>query len=139
MTDEQLRKILTSTKTIAAVGVSAKRERPSNAVCRFLQAQGYRVIPVNPAETEVLGEKTFSSLDTIVEPVDLILVFRKPEFAPELAEAAIRIGAKVFWLQDGAGNPAAAKRAEEAGLTAVVDDCLMRQFVRLAAIAPIAR
>ncbi len=131
MTDEQIREILESTKTIAAVGLSSKPERASNGVCRFLQTYGYRIIPVNPSETEALGEEAYPDLDSLDMPVDLVLVFRKPEFAPEIVEAAIRVGAKVIWMQDGAGNLEAAKRAEEAGLIAVTNDCMMRQYARL--------
>jgi len=126
-----IREILVNTKTIAAVGLSSKPERASNGVCRFLQSRGYRVIPVNPGESEVLGEQAYPDLDSVPESVDLVLIFRKPGFAPEIVEAAIRIGAKVVWMQDGAGNEDAAERARAAGLTVVVNDCMMRQYARL--------
>lgn len=131
MSDEEIRKILQETKTIAAVGLSSKEGKPSNAVCGFLQSKGYRVIPVNPNEEEVLGEKAYADLEAVPEPVDLVLVFRRPEAVPEIAQAAVDIGAKVFWMQDGSGSEVAAALARDAGLTVVVNDCMMRQYMRL--------
>jgi hypothetical protein len=131
MTDDALKKIFRETRVIAAVGLSSNPERPSFGVCRYLQSQGYRIIPVNPNESEVLGEKSYPDLASVPEKIDLVQAFRKPEFAPAIAEEAIRIGAKTFWMQDGAGNPDAARRAEEAGLVAVDDDCMLRQHHRL--------
>ncbi len=131
MTDEQIKKILEEAKVIASVGLSSKMERPSFGVCKYLQAHGYRIIPVNPGETEVLGEKAYPDLASVPEKVDLVQIFRNPDAVPAIVEDAIKIGAKVVWMQDGAGNSEAAKRAEEAGLVAVVDDCMMRQHRRL--------
>lgn len=131
MIDAALRKILADTKVIAAVGLSSKPERSSFGACSYLQAHGYRIIPVNPAETEVLGEKAYPDLDSVPGRIDLVQVFRRPEHVPAIVEAAIRKGAKVIWMQDGAGNPKAARRAEVAGLIAVVNDCLPRQHRRL--------
>jgi hypothetical protein len=137
MGDEGLREIFETTRTIAAVGLSSDPARPSFNVCRFLQSRGYRLIPVNPNETEVLGERAYPDLGSVPEKIDLVQIFRKPEAVPEIVEAAIAKGARVVWMQDGAGNPAAAERAVKAGLKAVVDDCMSRQFHRLDALSPI--
>lgn len=131
MTDTQLRKLFLSIKTVAMVGLSSDLARPSHGVAEYLQAQGYRIIPVNPNESEVLGQKSYPDLAAVPEAVDAVTVFRKPEFAPALVEEAIVKGAKVFWMQDGAGNAEAAARAEQAGLAVVIDDCMMRQHGRL--------
>ncbi len=131
MTDDQFREIYKKYHTIASVGLSSKADRPSLGVDSFLQSKGYRIIPVNPNETEVLGEKAYPDLDSVPDKIDVVQVFRRPEFAPAIVDAAIRKGAKVVWMQDGAGNPEAAKKAEAAGLTAVVDDCMYREYIRL--------
>ena len=133
MTDEALKKILDAHKVIAAVGLSSNPSRASWRVAKYLKAHGYRVIPVNPNETEVHGEKAYPDLKSVPEKVGLVQVFRNPDAVPPIVEDAIAIGAKVVWMQDGAGNPEAAKRAEEAGLTAVVDDCMMRVHARVSA------
>jgi len=131
MTDEQLRDIYKNCHVIASVGLSSKPDRPSLGVDSFLKSKGYRVIPVNPNETEVLGEKAYPDLDAVPDKIDVVQVFRRPEYAPAIVEAAIRKGAKVVWMQDGAGNPEAVKQAETAGLVAVADDCMYRQYIRL--------
>ncbi len=131
MDDNTIKRILTEYKVIASVGLSSKPERPSFGVCSYLKAHGYRIIPVNPNEQEVLGEKSYPDLDSVPDQIEVVQIFRKPEAVPEIVEAAIRRGAKVVWMQDGAGNPEAARRAEEAGLLAVVDDCMMRRHRRL--------
>jgi len=133
MTDEQLKSIL-GFKTIAAVGLSSNPARPSHDVCSYLQKQGYRIIPVNPNEVEVLGERSYPDLDSVPGPVDIVQIFRRPEAAPTIVEAAIRKGAKAVWMQDGSGNPEAAERAAAAGLAVVVNDCMLRQHRRLLAI-----
>jgi len=137
MNDADIRKIFEDTKVIAAVGLSSKPDRPSYGVCAFLKLKGYRIIPVNPNEQQVLGETSYPDLASVPEKVDVVQVFRSPEAVPPIVEDAIKIGAKVVWMQDGAGNPDAAKRAEEAGLVAVVDDCMLRQYRRLDAELPI--
>lgn len=139
MNDAGIRKILEETRTIASVGLSSKPDRPSYGVCAFLKLKGYRIIPVNPNETQVLGETSYPDLASIPEKVDVVQIFRKPEAVPAIVEDAIRIGAKVVWMQDGAGNPDAAARAEKAGLVAVVDDCMLREYRRLDAETPISR
>jgi predicted CoA-binding protein len=138
MNDDEIRKILEENKTIASVGLSSKPDRPSYGVCAFLRLKGYRIIPVNPHETQVLGEKSYPDLRSIPEPVDVVQIFRKPEAMPAVVEDAIAVGAKIVWMQDGAGNIDAAKRAEDAGLVAVVDDCMLREYRRLDAEKPIA-
>lgn len=131
MTNEVLRKIFDETTVIASVGLSSNPARPSYGVCAYLQTHGYRIIPVNPNETEVLGEKSYPDLVSLTVKPDLVQIFRKPEAVPQVVEDAVKIGAKVVWMQDGAGNAEAARRAEEAGLIAVVDDCMLRQHRRL--------
>ena len=137
MNDATIRDILEETKTIASVGLSSKPDRPSYGVCAFLKLKGYRIIPVNPNESQVLGETSYPDLASVPVKVDVVQIFRNPEAVPAIVEDAIKIGAKVVWMQDGAGNPDAAKRAEEAGLTAVVDDCMLREYRRLDAELPI--
>ncbi len=139
MTDEQLVQLFKENRIVAAVGLSSNPERASNHVCAFLKANGFRIIPVNPNEKEVIGEKAYPDLASVKEKVDVVQIFRRPEAVPPIVEEAIRIGAKVVWMQDGAGNPEAAKRAEEAGLVTVVDDCMMRQYGRLAMLGKLPR
>ncbi len=121
---EQLRQILTASKTIAVVGISNKPDRPGHTVPAYLQQQGYRIIPVNPNLTEVLGEKAYPSLHEIPEPVDIVDIFRRSEDVPPVVEQAVAIGAKVVWMQLGVINPAAAERARAAGLQVVMDTCI---------------
>ena len=123
-TDEEIRRLLASSRTIAVVGASSKPDRPSNGVMRKLLSLGYRVIPVNPRETEVLGQKAYASLADIPEKVDIVDVFRRAERTPPIAEEAIAIGARALWLQSGIWNDDAAARAVAGGLTAVMDSCL---------------
>ena len=124
--------ILVSARTIAVVGLSKKRYRPSFGVAEYLQRSGYRIIPVNPMETEVLGEKSYPSLDSVPEPIDIVDIFRRSEFVPEIVEAAIRIGAKAVWMQEGVYHEAAAQRAQAAGLKVVMDRCILKDHRRLA-------
>jgi predicted CoA-binding protein len=129
---KRISEILHSARTIAVVGLSAKRYRPSYGVAEYLQRAGYRIIPVNPEETEVLGEKSYPDLDSIPEAVDLVDIFRRSEFVPEIVEAAIRKGAKVVWMQEGVIHEEAARRAEQAGLAVVMDHCILKDHRRLA-------
>jgi|SRR5215470_11511815 len=130
--DFGLQKILAETRTIAVVGLSSDPMRPSNDVASYLKSAGYRIIPVNPNETEVLGEKAVASLSELTgRGVDVVEVFRRPsEVLPHVDEAAA-IGAKVFWMQDGVGSRAAAERAHAAGMTVVMDRCMLRDHMRL--------
>ncbi|MBZ5575647.1 MAG: CoA-binding protein [Acidobacteriia bacterium] len=124
--------ILQSARTIAVVGVSSKRYRPSYGVTEYMQRAGYRIIPVNPQETEVLGEKSYPDLDSVPEPIDIVDIFRRSEFVPEIVEAAIRKGAKAIWMQEGVIHEEAARRAEGAGLWVIMDHCILKEHRRLA-------
>jgi len=122
--DERLRDLLGQWKTIAVVGLSSDPSRPSYGVARYLQDVGYRVIPVNPAETEVLGEKAYASLAEVPVPIDLVDVFRRAEFTPDVAREAVAAGAKALWLQQGIVNDEARAIAEDAGLDVVMGLCI---------------
>ncbi len=124
--------ILRTTRTIAVVGLSSRRYRPSYGVAEYMQRAGYRIIPVNPNETEVLGEKAYPDLASVPEHIDLVDVFRRSEFVPEIVEQAIRGGAAGIWMQDGVIHEAAAARAREAGLAVVMDRCILKEHRRLA-------
>lgn len=123
--------LLRSAKTIAVVGLSGSPWRASHGVAEYLQSVGYRVIPVNPNETEVLGEKAFATLDEVPVAVDIVDIFRQPQFVPEIVEAAIRIGARCVWMQDGVVHEEAAKKARDAGLEVVMDRCILRDHTAL--------
>lgn len=125
--------ILRSCRTLAVVGLSSDPHRASHGVSRFLQRAGYRIIPVNPRETEVLGEKAWPSLPDVPEPVDCVVIFRRPEHVPEIVEQAIRIGARAVWMQQGISHPEAAACARSAGLLVVEDRCMMIELLRLQA------
>ena len=129
---KQISEILRECHTIAVVGLSGKRYRPSYGVAEYLKRSGYRIIPVNPNETEVLGERAYPDLDSLPEPVDMVDIFRRSEHVPDIVEAAIRIGAKAIWMQEGVIHEAAARRAKEAGLTVVMDRCILKDHRRLA-------
>ena len=119
--------ILKTYKTIAVVGLSSRRLRPSYGVSEYMQSAGYRIIPVNPAETEVLGEKAYPDLTSSPEPVEIVNIFRRPEFVPEIVGEAIRVGAKVIWMQEGVVHGEAARQAESAGLAVVMDRCILKE------------
>jgi uncharacterized protein len=123
--------ILRSAKVIAVVGLSGRRFRPSYGVSEYMQSAGYRIIPVNPNESEVLGEKAYASLDEIAEPIDIVDIFRRPEFVPEIVDAAIRVGAKVIWMQEGVEHAEAAQKATAAGLTVIMDRCILKEHRKL--------
>ena len=129
--DEALRELLLSSTTIAMVGASSKIDRPSNGVMRLLLEAGFRVIPVSPRETEVLGVRAVPSLAEIAEPVDIVDVFRRAEETPGVADEAVAIGARVLWLQLGISNEDAAARAHAAGLRVVMDLCIGQTVRRL--------
>lgn len=124
--------ILLSARTIAVVGVSSKRFRPSYGVTEYLQRAGYRIIPVNPQESQVLGEKSFPDLDAVPGQIDVVDIFRRSEFVPEIVEAAIRKGAKLIWMQEGVIHEQAARRAEAAGIAVIMDHCILKEHRRLA-------
>jgi uncharacterized protein len=123
--------ILKSTHTIAVVGLSNNPMRPSNGVAEYLVRAGYRVIPVNPNEAEVLGEKSYPRLEDVPEKIDMVDVFRRPEFVPDIVESAIRVGAKTVWMQEEVVHEAAAERAREAGLDVVMDKCILKEHRRM--------
>ena len=124
VTWDDVQRILETTKTIGVVGLSDKPDRDSYQVAAYLQRQGYRIIPVNPRMTEVLGEKAYPSLRDIPAPVDVVQIFRRSEDVPPIVEDAIAAGAKVVWMQSGIVNEEAAARAEAAGLKVVMDACM---------------
>ena len=123
--------ILQKYKTIAVVGLSSSPYRASHGVSRYMQANGYRIIPVNPHESEVLGEKAYSSLDDVPEPFEIVDIFRRPEYVPDIVEAAIRKGAKVIWMQESVIHEAAADRARQAGLEVVMDRCILKEHMAM--------
>jgi predicted CoA-binding protein len=131
--DPELRSILGDAETIAVVGLSSNPDRPSNEVADFLRSKGYRIVPVNPNETEVLGERAYPSLLDVPEEIriDVVDVFRRAEHTPEIAEQAVARGAKVLWLQEGIANDEARRIGEDAGLTVVMGVCIKKQQQRL--------
>jgi predicted CoA-binding protein len=123
--------ILTSSKTIAVVGLSLKTDRPSYTVASYLKQQGYRIIPVNPTATEILGEKSYPDLSSVPEKVDVVDIFRRSEEVLPIVEEAIRIGAKAVWMQEGVINEEAANLARDAGLLVVMDKCMLKEHQKL--------
>lgn len=131
VSDDQLKKILESSNLIAIVGISDNKEQPNHTVPAYLQTQGYRIIPINPKLSEVLGQKVYPDLLSAPKPIDIVLIFRRSEAVPEIVEQAIQIGAKVVWMQEGIINDAAANVAHEAGLEVVMDTCIRATHRRL--------
>jgi uncharacterized protein len=131
--DRRLRALLGLARTIAVVGLSSRPDRPSNEVAAYLQRRGYRIIPVNPFETEVLGEPAHPSLLDVPGRVDVIDVFRRPEHTPEVARQAVRIGARMLWLQVGVVNEEAYRIATDGGLDVVMGLCIRTESSRLGA------
>jgi len=131
--DAELRSLLSDARTIAIVGLSSKQDRDSYEIGEYLQGKGYRIVPVNPKETEVLGERAYASLDDVPAEIaiDVVDVFRRAEDTPPIAEAAVRRGAKVLWFQDGIVNEDARRIAEAAGLTVIMGVCIRRTRRRL--------
>jgi hypothetical protein len=125
--------LLRNAKTIAVVGLSNRRSRPSYGVSEYMQASGYRIIPVNPNETEVLGEKAWASLEEIPDRIDIVDIFRRPECVPEIVDSAIRIGAKGIWMQEGVVHDDAAGKARAAGLEVVMDRCILKEHRKMLA------
>jgi uncharacterized protein len=123
--------LLRSSHTIAVVGLSSKRYRPSYGVAEYMQNAGYRIIPVNPFETEILGETAYATLGDVPEHIDIVDIFRRSEFVPELVETAIRIGAGAIWMQEGVVHEAAAAKARAAGLEVVMDRCILKDHRRM--------
>jgi predicted CoA-binding protein len=117
--------ILAHYKTIAVVGLSSNPARPSYGVTEYMQSAGYHIIPVNPNETDVLGEPSYASLEEVPQKIEIVNIFRRPEDVPPVVDAAIRAAAKVIWMQLGIANQAAAEKARAAGITVVMDACLL--------------
>jgi predicted CoA-binding protein len=122
--------ILKKYRTIAVVGLSSNPARASYEVSEYLQSAGYRIVPVNPNEREVLGEKSYAQLEDVPEKVEIVDVFRRSEYLPEVVESAIRVGAKVVWMQLGIENAEAAEKARAAGLVVVEDACMLVEHRR---------
>jgi signal transduction histidine kinase/predicted CoA-binding protein len=131
ITDQHLRDIFESTKTIAVVGISERENVPANSVPKFLQEKGYKIIPINPKYEQVLGEKAYPHLRELDNPPDVVLVFRRSDYVPEIVEQAIDVGAKIVWLQEGITNPAAFETAKDAGLNMIMDTCMRKAYQRL--------
>jgi predicted CoA-binding protein len=125
VTPDPILDILKTCKTIAVVGISSNPARPSNEVSAYMQAAGYRIIPVNPNETQVLGEKCYARLEDVPEKIDIVNIFRRSEDVPPVVDGAIRVGAKVVWMQLGIENEDAAEKARAAGLAVVQDSCIL--------------
>jgi uncharacterized protein len=130
-TDEELRSILGDAKTVAVVGLSSNPRKESYGIAKYLQGKGYRIVPVNPTETEVLGEKAYPSLREVPEKVDVVDVFRRSEHTPEIAREAVEIGARVLWLQTGIWNEEAYRIATEGGVEVVMGACIRTTSKRL--------
>ena len=128
-TPDQIRSLLREVKTIAVVGLSPRVERPSYRVSRAMQGFGYRIVPVRPAVTEVLGEKAYARLSDIPFPVDLVDVFRNADEVGPIVDECIALGVKRLWLQDGVVNEEAARKARAAGITVVMDRCVWRDYL----------
>jgi predicted CoA-binding protein len=130
-TADEIRALLKSAKVVAVVGLSDRPDRPSYNVAEYLQTHGYRIIPVNPRLKEVLGEKAYARLEDVPEKVDIVDVFRRVEAVPEVVDAAIAIGAKAVWMQEGVVHNAAADRARAAGLQVVMNKCLFKEHYHM--------
>ena len=130
-TDADLKNIFVQAKTIAVVGLSPDPRRDSHRVAEYLKTKRYRIIPVNPKAEEIFGEKSYADLKSIKEPVEVVDVFRRPEYLPEIAEQAVSIGAQVLWMQLEIRNDLAARKARSAGLTVIEDRCMMQEHSRL--------
>ena len=129
--DADMIEMLRAARTIAVVGLSSKRMRPSYGVAAYMQQHGYRIIPVNPAETEVLGEKAYASLSEVPEKIDIVDVFRRSEAVPEVVDEAVRLGIPYLWLQEDVIHDIAAERARAAGVKVVMDRCILKEHRRL--------
>jgi predicted CoA-binding protein len=127
---DPISQILKTSRTIAVVGLSSRRHRPSYGVAEYLQSAGYRIVPVNPGETEVLGEKCYARLEEVPERVDIVNIFRRSELVPEIVESAIPIGARAVWMQEGVIHHEAAERARRAGLIAVMNTCILKEHIK---------
>jgi predicted CoA-binding protein len=123
--------LLATAKTIAVVGLSSKRYRASFGVSEYLQSSGYRIFPVNPNETEILGEKCHARLEDIPEKIDIVDIFRRSELVSDVVDSSIRVGARAVWMQEGVEDEASAERARKAGLLVVMDNCIAKELHKL--------
>jgi hypothetical protein len=132
MSDKELTDLLQSAKTIAVVGLSSNPARPSFGVSRFLQRQGFRIIPVNPQEREVLGERAYPSVREIPDSVDIVDIFRRPARVPDVVDDAVqKAGVRCIWMQEGIISHEGAQRAEAAGIPVIMDRCILKELARL--------
>jgi predicted CoA-binding protein len=129
--DQMMKDILLSAKTIASVGLSSNQQKESFWIVSYLKDHGYRIIPVNPTADEILGEKAYPDLESVPEKIDVVQIFRRPEDVPPVVESAIKVGAKVVWMQEGIVNEEAAQQARAAGLQVVMDTCMRATHRRL--------
>ena len=127
---ETIERILADCRTIAVVGLSSNPDRPSHGVASYMRRHGYQVIPVNPNETEVFGERSYPSLSDVPEPIDLVDIFRRSDEAGKAVDEAIAVGAKAVWLQEGVIDHAAAERALDGGLLVAMDRCWLKEHMR---------
>lgn len=127
---DAIRDLLASSRVIAVVGLSSKPHRPSYGVAVYMQKAGYRIIPVNPNEREVLGEKCYARLEDVPIQVDIVDIFRRSEAVPPIVESAVAIGARAVWMQEGVIHEEAARRARAAGLEVVMDRCILKEHAR---------
>jgi hypothetical protein len=131
MPDSQIAALLRDSKIIAVVGCSSNPMRASFGVSRFLQRQGYRIIPVNPNETEVLSERAYASLRDVPDEIDIVDIFRRPAHVPKVVDDALAKGARCIWMQEGIVNQEGAQKAEAGGLAVVMDRCILKEIARL--------
>ena len=131
MDDDKLKELFNSVKTIAVVGLSNNEQRPAYGVAKYLKGVGYQIVPINPGCDEVMGEKCFPTLQDVPFAIDLVDVFRRSDFAPMIAQEAVKIGAKALWLQDEVESDEAKKIAEDAGIFFHQNNCVFRQRMRL--------
>ena len=134
--NDPVTEVLKTSRTIAVVGLSSRQFRPSHGVAEYFQSAGYRIIPVNPHEREVLGEKSYARLEDIPKKIDIVDIFRRSEFVPEIVESAIRIGARAIWMQEGVIHPEAAERARRAGVFVIMDSCILKEHIKRFRLAP---
>jgi uncharacterized protein len=125
-----IKELLRASRVIAVVGLSSKRFRASYGVAQYMQREGYRIIPVNPNETEVLGERAYARLEDVPEHIDIVDVFRRSEFVGPLVDSAIKLGASAIWMQEGVEDEDAARKAKAAGLAVVMDRCILKEHQR---------
>ena len=126
---DSILQIFKTSKTIAVVGLSSRRMRPSYGVAEYMRSAGYKIIPVNPNETEVLGEKSYARLEDVPERIDIIDIFRRSEYVPAIVESAIRVGARAVWMQEGVFHAAATQNARQAGLFVIEDSCILKEHM----------